>query len=104
MRAYLGEEGTEQFTVETRIDGETIKVQPIHDPFIHNTTVIHPTRWDYLKAIFKRPKIKIEVDVRGGDAVQRAIMTMDPEQLSRENEEILHERQLAYEARCKGEI
>lgn len=94
---YLGKEGTEQFSVETVVDGRTIKVQPIHDPFIHNTTVVQISRWDHFKAIFRRREFRIEVTVRGSEGAQRAIMTLNPERLSRDTEEILHQRKISRE-------
>ena len=103
MRTQLGEEGTEQFTVETRVDGTTIRVQPIHDPFINCTTVTRLGAFQCLKAFFGRGvAIRTEVIVRGSEAAQRAIMTLDPEQLTRETEQILEERRNAYENREVG--
>jgi hypothetical protein len=98
MKAQIGDEGTEQFTVTTRVDGRTIKEQPIHDPFIHNTTVVILSRWDHFLAIFKRREIRVEVNVWGSEAAQRAIMTLDPVQLSKETEEILEQRRIARES------
>lgn len=92
MRAFLGETGTEQFTVETRVDGRVVKTQRIHDPFIRNTTVVGLTRFDHFLAIFKRRQIRVEVAVQGGEGAQRAIMMLDPYELQRESEEILERR------------
>ena len=98
MKAHRGEEGTEQFSVETLVDGKTIKVQPIHDPFIHSTTVVSISRWDHFLAIFRRREIRVQVFVSSSEGAQRAIMTLDPEQLARDTEEILHERKIARES------
>lgn len=98
MKAHLGEEGTEQFSVETLVDGRTIKVQPIHDPFIHSTTVVSISRWDHFWAIFRRREIRVQVFVSSSEGAQRAIMTLDPEQLARDTEEILHERKISRES------
>jgi len=97
MKTRLGEEGTEQFTVETQVDGRTIKVQPVHDPFIHSTTVVSIPRWDHFLAIFKRREIRVQVAVRASEGAQRAVMTLDPSQLAKDTEEILHERKIAHE-------
>jgi hypothetical protein len=98
MKAHLGEEGTEQFSVETLVDGKTIRVQPIHDPFIHSTTTVSISRWDHFLAIFKRRQIRVQVFVSASEGAQRAVMTLNPEQLARDSEEILHERKLARES------
>lgn len=94
---HIGENGTEQFTVTTYLDGEIIRVQPIHDPFIRSTTVTVIGRWDAFKAIFRRKAFKIGVHVDGSEGVQRAIMTMDPEKLQGETEKILDQRRRSRE-------
>lgn len=94
---HIGEDGTEQFTVTTRIDGKGIREQPVHDPFIRNTTVITLGRWDAFKAIFKKLTIKIGVSVDGSDGVVRAIMALDPEALHAETMEILEQRRISRE-------
>jgi hypothetical protein len=88
--AYLGEQGTEQFTVETKLDGKVIGKQQIHDPFIHNKTVFTLDRWSAFKQFLRPTPIKVEVTVRGSHAAQRRIMTMDPEEMQRENAEFEH--------------
>lgn len=96
--AMLGEQGTEQFTVTSRQDGKLIREQKIHDPFIHCTTVIQISRWDLFKAMFRRQyETRVEVSVWGSEAAQRAIMTLDPEALARETEEILEQRRISRE-------
>jgi hypothetical protein len=97
MKTMLGEEGTEQFSVEILVDGKTIKVQPIHDPFIHSTVVVGISRWDHFLAIFKRRQIRVQVFVSSSEGAQRAVMTLDPEKLARDTEEILHERKISRE-------
>jgi hypothetical protein len=97
MIAMLGEEGTEQFMVETLVDGKTIKVQPIHDPFIHSTTVVGLSRLDHFLAIFKRRTIKVQVHVQATQGAQRAIMTLDPYKLQHDTDEILEERRISRE-------
>lgn len=98
MKAMLGEDGTEQFTVETRVDGKTIRVQPIHDPFISSHTFTSLSRWDHFKALFRKQWTKTEVIVRASEGAQRAIMTLDPEQLQRDTEDILEQRRISREA------
>jgi len=97
MISMLGDEGTEQFSVETLVDGKTIKVQPIHDPFIHSTTIVEISRWDHFLAIFKPRQIKVQVYVSASEGAQRAIMTMDPARLAKDTQQILHERKISRE-------
>jgi hypothetical protein len=93
MRAIcLGEDGTEQFTVETRVNGELIRHQEIHDPFICNTTVIYGLRAAWVALV---RGIRVEVVVRGSEGAQRAVMTLDPKKLRVDTEEILEARRLA---------
>jgi hypothetical protein len=83
----LGETGTEQFTVTVRRDDEIIRVQPVHDPFIRNTTIIGISRWDLFKALFRKQyTTRIFVAVDGSSAAQRAIMMLDPVKLKAETE------------------
>ena len=94
----LGENGTEQFTISTRVDGKLIKEQPIHDPFLHNKTVVGISRWDLFKALFRRQfEVKVEISVHGSEGIQRAIMMLDPAQLEAETKAILEERRLSRE-------
>jgi len=93
MRVHLGEERTEQFSVETLVNGKTVKVQPLHDPFIHNTTTVRMSRWDCFLAIFRPREIRVQVRVDASAGAIRAIMTLDPEQLARDTEQILRERE-----------
>jgi hypothetical protein len=98
MKAHLGEEGTEQFSVETLVDGKTIRVQPIHDPFIRSTTKVSMSRWGHFLAIFKPRKMCVQVCVNASLGAQRAVMTLDPEQLASDTEEILHDIKIARES------
>ena len=95
----LGETGTEQFTITTRRDGELIKEQPIHDPFVHSTTTICISRWDLFKALFKKQYItKVQIILRGSEGAQRAIMMLDPAALEAETQLILEQRRLNRES------
>ena len=99
----LGEQGTEQFTVTTRVDGKTIKLQAIHDPFISNTTMVGISRWGHFLAIFRPTHTRIEVIVSGSFGAQRAIMMLDPKQLKLDSEEILDQRRVSREeSACSG--
>lgn len=98
MQTMLGEEGTEQFTVESIVDGKTIEVHPIHDPFIHTTVGLKMSRWSHFKGIFAPPLTKVQVVVRGSEGAQRAIMTMDPIALEADTEDILEYRRHQYES------
>lgn len=91
----LGEEGTEQFAIQTKVNRETIKVQKIHDPFIRNKTAVVLSRWSCLLGLFQRASrtVCIEVIVRGSEGAQRAIMMLDPKQLSLDTNKIQHERE-----------
>jgi len=92
--AQIGEEGTEQFTVECRVDGQPISTQKIHDPFISNVTKVWMSRWDHLwRVFFNRPSV-VEINVRGSEGAQRAIMTLDPNLLAADSEAILEARRL----------
>jgi hypothetical protein len=94
----LGENGTEQFTIMTRVDGKLIKEQPIHDPFLFNKTVVGISRWDLFKAMFRRQfEVKVEISVHGTEGIQRAIMMLEPEKLEAETKLILEERRLSRE-------
>lgn len=104
MNTHLGEDGTEQFTVSTRVDGKLLREQSIHDPFIHNKTVIGISRWDLFKGMFRSQfEVKVEVSIRGSEGVMRAIMTLDPVQLKAETESILAERKESRERHARGD-
>jgi hypothetical protein len=90
---HLGEHGTEQFAISVYVDGELIRKQQIHDPFIRNTTVVGISRFDLFKALFRKQfEVKVQVRVEGSVAAMRAVMTLDPVALQKETEHILEER------------
>lgn len=96
----LGDEKTEQFTVISRANGKVISEQAIHDPFIHNETIV---RWNFLDAVkelFFTGKIEVvvETSVRGSEGAQRAIMMLDPLQLQLETADILDDRRRSRES------
>lgn len=94
----LGETGTEQFTITTRVDGKLVKEQPIHDPFLHNKTTIAISRWDLFKALFRKQFITtVEIKVDGTEGVIRAVMMLDPVKLEAETKSMLEERRLSRE-------
>lgn len=97
QKTNIGEQGTEQFTVTTRVDGKLISAQPIHDPFIHCVVIHQMSRWDHFKAIFRPPLLEVLVAVDGTEGVIRAIMTLDPVALQQETDEILAERKKSRE-------
>jgi hypothetical protein len=78
MKEHLGETGTEQFTVATRINGELIKAQPIHDPFVRTSVRLHGFGHAW-RALFGG--IKVEVAVDGSHGAQATIMTLNPREL-----------------------
>lgn len=91
---YLGEQGTEQFTVETYVNGERIGERAIHDPFIHTTVVLRGWRHAW-RALFG--EIKVQVSVSGSQGAQRAIMTLDPEKLANDTKEFLEQCRISRE-------
>jgi hypothetical protein len=100
----VGENGTEQFTIKTRVDGKVIKEQPLHDPFLHNRTVVGISRWDLFKAMFRKQfTVTVEISVSGTEGVQRLIMTMDPKAVQAETDQILEQRRLSREAHQRGD-
>ena len=95
----LGETGTEQFTITTKVDGKIIKAQPIHDPFLFNKTVVGISRWDLVRALFRKQfTVTVETSVEGTQGIQRAIMMLDPEVLTKETDAILEDRRLSRES------
>lgn len=53
MIHMLGEEGTEQFTVDCYVDGAPLNQQRIHDPFIHTSVVMTFSLWQRIKNVFR---------------------------------------------------
>lgn len=83
----LGEQGTEQFTVTTRVDDKLIREQKIHDPFIFNTTIIGISWWEAFKSLFRRDRnIKVTVNVSATHAAMSKIMCLDPVELQAETD------------------
>lgn len=89
MRNTIGDDGTEQFTVTTRVNGQNIGEQRIHDPFIRTQVRLRGFRhaWNALTK-----GIVIQVAVDGSEGASRAIMTLDPDQLKADTDLILSER------------
>jgi hypothetical protein len=86
MRKRLGEEGTEQFTVTTRVNEKLIGQHSIHDPFVRTTVTLHG--WEYMwRALFGG--IKVQVCVDGTHGAQSAIMSLNPTDLQESTEEHL---------------
>jgi hypothetical protein len=83
---HLGEEGTEQFTVTTRVNDEIIKEQPIHDPFLYTTVTLRGWKhaWNLL-----RGGIRVSVSVSGSHGAMRAIMSLDPHKLNEDTQQFL---------------
>lgn len=95
MDVQLGEEGTEQFTVEVMVDGKIVKSQAIHDPFIHNTTTVWISRWDHFKAIFKKRVIVVQVGVSGSLGAIKTVMNLDPKRLQEVTAEMMKNAELS---------
>lgn len=93
----LGENGTEQFTITTKVDGQVIGTQRIHDPFLCNKTIIKMTFSEWVRLLFKR-EIKVEISVEGTQGIQRAIMMLDPVELEKETMSILEDRRKSRES------
>ena len=103
MEYHLGEEGTEQFEVVTRVDGREVGRQKIHDPFIRSKAVVGISRWDHFLAIFKSRTITVETRVDGSEGAILAIMTLNPNELAAETAHIIAERTPSREAWARGE-
>jgi hypothetical protein len=67
---HLGE-GTEQFTVTTKLSGKIVGVKAIHDPFIH-TKVVTTWWWKFWKPIV------VEVSVGATPDMMRKVMRLEP--------------------------
>ena len=89
MGLSLGETGTEQFTVSTRVNGELIKAQPIHDPFIRTFIHLRGLRHAW-NALTRGIKIQVAVDASHG--AQAAIMTLDPRKLEDDTQLFLEQQ------------
>jgi hypothetical protein len=85
----LGEPNTEQFTVTTRVNGELIKAQPIHDPFIRTTTKMRGLRHAW-NALTRGIEVTVAVDASHGAML--AIMTLDPRQLEDDTQLFLEQQ------------
>jgi hypothetical protein len=94
MKTNIGEAGTEQFVLTTRVDGKLVSTQPLHDPFMRTTIKTGLSRWDHFKNVFRPKPIVTEVMLDGSEGVVRAIMTMDPHILQVDTEMILEERRI----------
>lgn len=64
-------------TVETRIDGKRISIEPINDPFLRNETVHEMSIWDRLKFLF-HGRIVVEILIRGDQEAIRHWFRTDP--------------------------
>jgi hypothetical protein len=84
----LGEDGTEQFTVETRVDGKRIRLQEVHDPFTHTTVKLKGWRHAW-NALFRGLTVNVNVD--GSHGAMRAVMMLDPVKLQKDTEDWLRE-------------
>lgn len=99
MKSYLGEAGTEQFTVTTFVNDQQIKEQRIHDPFIRSTVRLKGWKHAWNSAFHE---IKVNIVVDSSEGAQRAIMTMNPNQLQRDTDEILTSRAASRSAHGNG--
>jgi hypothetical protein len=85
----LGEEGTEQFTVTTRVNDKLIAEREIHDPFA-TTCVTLKGLGHAWRALFGG--IRVQVSIGGSHGAMRAIMTMNPRDLQQDHETFLIEQ------------
>jgi hypothetical protein len=90
----LGEAGTEQFEVETLLNGERIGLQSVHDPFIRSTVKLRGFKHAW-NALFGGLKIQIRLDATPG--AQRTIMMLDPEAMQTETKSMLEAARLSRE-------
>jgi len=86
MQYMLGEPGTEQFTVTTKLEGRIIGEQKIHDPFV-NTRIVICWR-DLLKALLRFTSLEVSVHVHGSRGGVSSVMMLDPFELQRQTEEL----------------
>lgn len=100
MNAHIGEDGTEQFTVTTRVNDEKIGEVKVHDPFIHTTVKLRGLKHAW-NALFRG--ITVAVHTGGSEGASRAIMTLDPRKLQAETDQILFERAESRERHVRGE-
>lgn len=86
---HLGEEGTEQFSVRTHVDGKLIGDKPVHDPFATTTVKLRGLRhaWNALTR-----GITVQVSVDASHGAISTIMMLDPQALH-EQTNIFLERQ-----------
>jgi predicted deacetylase len=89
MSAQIGDTGTEQFTVSTRVNGELIKAQPIHDPFIRTTVRLRGIGHAW-RALTKGICVEVAVDASHG--ATRAIMSLDPRALEDDTQLFLEQQ------------
>ena len=68
---HLGEPGTEQFTLTTKLNGKVIDQKTIHDPFVH-TRVTTTWWWQFWKPIV------VEVNVSATHEMMSKVMQLDP--------------------------
>ena len=101
VKYNLGEAGTEQFEITTRVNGLVVGEQKIHDPFIRTTVKLRGLRHAW-NALFGG--LKIEIALNASEGAQRAIMTLDPLELTAETERILEDRRRSREAHARGEV
>jgi hypothetical protein len=99
MRMQLGERGTEQFEINISLNGHKFPAQKLHDPFIR--TRIGLGRWALFKALFRK-QFEVRVSLDGTEGVIHAILTLDPELLSRDTREILEARARSREIQTVG--
>lgn len=89
MKTSIGEAGTEQFHITTRVDGVVIGEQEIHDPFVHTTVKLRGLRhaWNALVR-----GIKVNIHLSGTHGAEAAVMSLDPHDLQERTEKFLLDR------------
>lgn len=73
-----GKQGQEQFTVTTRVNGELIKAQPIHDPFANTRVILRGFKHAW-RTLTKG--IEVQVSIDGSHGAIQAVMTLEPREL-----------------------
>jgi hypothetical protein len=66
MKTHLGEEGTEQFTVTTRVNQKLIRMQSIHDPFVRTKVTLKGFKHAW-NALFGGLAVEVSVDGSPGE-------------------------------------
>ncbi len=71
----LGEPGTEQFEIETRVNDVRVHKMKMHDPFVRTTTTLHGIGCAW-RCLFGG--LRVTTFVHGSHGAMRDVMNLDP--------------------------